>query len=50
MLVMLPFMLCSGYFVNLNVSVPVVKAIEYISILKYALQVFILNEYNGLYN
>lgn len=44
----IPFMLFSGYFVNQD-NIPVfLKPFEYLSLFKYGFQAFVLNEYDGL--
>lgn len=44
----IPLMLLSGFFVNQNNVVPVLKPFEYISFFKYGFQVYTYNEYEGL--
>lgn len=44
----IPFMLFAGFFVNQN-NIPVfLRPFEYISLFKYGYQVFMYNEYDGL--
>jgi len=46
--IVLPFMLVGGFFVNQNNFIVVLKPFEYISLPKYGFQVFTLNEYKDL--
>jgi ATP-binding cassette, subfamily G (WHITE), eye pigment precursor transporter len=46
--IILPFMLVGGFFVNQNNFVPVLLPFEYTSIFKYSFQAFVLNEYKNL--
>ena len=46
--IILPFMLVGGFFVNQNNFVPILYPFEYISLFKYGFQVFTLNEYIDL--
>mmetsp|Transcript_19392 Transcript_19392/g.22583 ORF Transcript_19392/g.22583 Transcript_19392/m.22583 type:complete len:202 (+) Transcript_19392:1362-1967(+) len=46
--VIIPFMLFTGFFVN-QANIPFfLKPFEYISLFKYGYQVFVINEYTGL--
>ena len=45
----LPLILVAGFFVNQNNMIPVTYPFEYISMFKYAYQVFTLNEYKNLH-
>jgi ATP-binding cassette, subfamily G (WHITE), eye pigment precursor transporter len=47
-LVILPFMLVGGFFVNQNNFLPILIPFEYTSIFKYGFQAFALNEYKNL--
>lgn len=47
-IIILPFVLVGGFFVNQNNAVPILKPFEYISLFKYGFQVLTLNEYTDL--
>ena len=46
--ILIPFMLFSGFFVNLDNVQPYLKVFEYISLYKYGNAALLLNEYNDL--
>ena len=48
-LLMIPMMLLSGFFVSQSNPIPILKPIQYLSPFKYAYQVYVYNEYDGLY-
>lgn len=46
--VIIPFMLVGGFFVNQNNFIPVLYPLEYLSLFKYSFQVLVMNEYTDL--
>jgi ABC-type multidrug transport system ATPase subunit len=46
--VVIPFMLTSGFFVNQNNIVPILRPLEYISLFRFSFQVLAPNEYTDL--
>jgi len=45
---LMPFMLLSGFFVNESHTPTFMKPLQYLSLYKYGFQAFMLNEYKGL--
>lgn len=47
-LVLVSMILMSGFFVKQDNAIPILKPFQYIDPVKYAFQVYLINEYNGL--